>query len=106
MKIKQLVFLLIFSIGCQTLNEKKADNNEKVVFDAELAAEVARRVEVDQTATWLPEGKFKDYTREQWSPYKDSVLSKMKVEMEKDNTSKSNYAYLVGTQVKYNRKTG
>lgn len=160
-----LTFSFIFIVACtQSCNQAKKENEEAttVVFNQELANEIIQMAEVDQTAAWIPEGKFKDYTSEQWNAYKDSVFTKnkkraeeifnqhgfpgfdlvgekgahdfwlivqhcdfdpafqsavlkdMKAEIDKNNASKKNYAYLIdrvnknigkkiiyGTQVTY-----
>lgn len=67
--------LLIFGLSC-----KKESNAVK--YNESLAEELNRRAEVDQTAAWIPEGKFKEYSKEEWNTYKDSVFTTNKVFLE------------------------
>lgn len=164
------LLILLLIIACQqteTSTQLSQATNKAVKYNSKIASELANRAALDQTAAWLPEGKFEDYTKEEWEAYKDSVfttnktylekvlnehgfpgidlvgeegahdfwlmaqhcdfdpdfqnrvLEKMKIEVDKNNVNKSNYAYLVdrvrkntgqkilyGTQVRYNRNTG
>ena len=170
--ITALIFLFVLCnfTSCQqnsTSEQKQTPEKETVEFNEEIAKELARRAEVDQIAAWIPQGKFKEYSKEEWKAYKDSVfqankayletildeygfpgfdlvgeagsndfwlmtqhcdfdpdfqqevLAKMKIEIDRDNANKSNYAYLLdriqmntgqklryGTQVQYNPETG
>ncbi|MFK7953534.1 MAG: DUF6624 domain-containing protein [Ekhidna sp.] len=54
----------------------------EVVFNQQLADELAEMAEVDQTAAWIPSGKFKEYSPEKWASYKDSVFQSNKVRAE------------------------
>lgn len=165
--------LFVLSFLCLICMNCKPSTKEKVVVDPTISSyeaiqeELLRREKLDQTAAWIPKGKFEQYSKEEWQAYKDSVftsnktyleavldkhgfpgidkvgkegahafwlmtqhcdfdvafqervLSMMKVEVDKQNASRSNYAYLVdrvltnkgekiryGTQVSYVRATG
>lgn len=39
-------------------------------------------VEVDQIAAYIPQGKYKDYTQEQWHKFQDSVFTSDKLRVE------------------------
>lgn len=160
---KILIGLLALTItyGCE--NGQKESQEESKEYNQALADKLSKLAELDQTAAWLPEGKFKEYSLEEWNAYKDSVfttnqkqaeaifnefgfpgfdlvgeqgahdfwlivqhcdfdpefqeevLTSMKKEIEQNNASKRNYAYLIdrvrkntgkkiiyGTQVTYN----
>lgn len=73
------IWILVFGISCKNLNQ---EINE-VKFNQELTDELMKRAELDQTAAWIPEGRFKEYTQEEWKAYKDSVFTTNKVFLEK-----------------------
>ena len=130
-------------IGC---DGKKSEHDNKppiVEFNQKLTAELERMAEIDQIAAYLPEGKYKELSEEEWNAFRDSVftthqnrldqifeengfpgydlvgkegslnfwlmvqhsdhnpnfqkkvLEKMKIEVEKGNTDRSNYGLLV-----------
>jgi len=59
----------------------KGQQNEKSVkneLDFDLRNEIAQMAEVDQTAAWIPQGEFKNYSQEEWRAYKDSVFTSNK----------------------------
>lgn len=67
-----LIFLSVILISCSA----------KVEFNQELADELSALAKVDQTAGWLPLGKFIEYSRQEWENYKDSVFGANKVRAE------------------------
>ena len=48
----------------------------------QLEKQLKDMVEVDQVAAYIPQGKYKEYSKEQWHKFQDSVFTndKMKVE--------------------------
>src|SRR5690606_34913445 len=77
-KLKSQNFLFIFLIlilGCAT----KISENEKIALKNELK----NMVKIDQIAAYIPQGKYKDYTPEQWNNFKDSVFTTNKTNLEK-----------------------
>jgi len=72
------IWILVLGIGCKNPNQEK----NEVKFNQELANELFKRAELDQTAAWIPEGKFKEYTQEEWKAYKDSVFTTNKFFLE------------------------
>ena len=48
----------------------------------ELEKELKEMVVMDQIAAYIPQGKYKSYTTDQWEKFKDSVFSKDKVKVE------------------------
>ncbi len=73
-KIVLIAAIVFFNIGCE---EKMAENKKelKVEFNQELAGELARMYEVDQIAAGMPQGQFRELSREEWQAYKDSVFT-------------------------------
>ncbi|WP_340065357.1 DUF6624 domain-containing protein [Ascidiimonas aurantiaca] len=71
----------ILLAGLTTLGCKDGGNAEKKIientiqFDQELADELKRMAEVDQIAAYIPQGKYKEMTKEQWNSFKDSVFT-------------------------------
>jgi len=45
--------------------------------------ELREMAEIDQVAAYIPQGKYKDYSPEQWNGFKDSVFSSNKGRVEK-----------------------
>jgi len=68
------LIILIFLTGCAArLTEYKSTI---------LKSELAEMVKVDQIAAYIPQGKYKEYTHEQWNNFKDSVFSNDKIRVE------------------------
>lgn len=75
--MKSIATILIISIlltSCAT----RLTNNKK----AHLKNELEDMVEIDQIAAYIPQGKYKDYSREQWDNFKDSVFTNNKIKVE------------------------
>jgi hypothetical protein len=70
MKIMKLYLLgiILVLVGC-------GQSNNSTVLNQDLIIELDRMVKVDQTAAWIPEGKFEQYSLEEWKSYKDSVFT-------------------------------
>lgn len=79
MKYLIIILVLISALSCKEKNQEK----NEVLFNRELADELEKRAELDQTAAWIPEGKFKEYSNQEWEAYKDSVFTTNKVFLEK-----------------------
>ncbi|MFT3677415.1 MAG: hypothetical protein QM781_16070 [Chitinophagaceae bacterium] len=47
-----------------------------------LKNELAEMVKIDQVAASMPQGKYKEYTKDQWNSFKDSVFSSDKRRVE------------------------
>lgn len=61
-------------MGC--LKNKAYDNGTKEIdYNQDLADELKSMAEIDQVAAYIPQGKYKLYTPEQWGNFKDSVFS-------------------------------
>lgn len=75
--MKTIIPILLISVTLTScvakLTESKRIQLEKQLKDI---------VEVDQVAAYIPQGKYKEYSKEQWHKFQDSVFTnnKMKVE--------------------------
>jgi len=67
-RIFLLASLLLYS--CTEIETTK-----KVEFNQLLADELKRMSEVDQIAAYIPQGKYKDLSKEEWQSFKDSVFT-------------------------------
>lgn len=47
-----------------------------------LKNELEKMVEIDQVAAYIPQGKYKHLTKEQWNKFQDSVFSNNKIRVE------------------------
>jgi len=78
MKLEILLLVMFPLASCTNepahVSVQSSDEITPVTFNTVLATELARRAEVDQTAAWIPEGKYKSYSLENWQQYKDSVF--------------------------------
>ncbi|MCX2743316.1 hypothetical protein OO013_05535 [Mangrovivirga sp. M17] len=70
-----LLALLFISQGCTNTEKKKNTETIETQFNQELANELDKLADVDQTAANVPRGKFKDYSKEEFNAYKDSVFT-------------------------------
>lgn len=48
-----------------------------------LKRELENMVEIDQVAAYIPQGRYKSYSKEEWNRFKDSVFTSHKVRVEK-----------------------
>lgn len=73
-RILGIAFLGILLMGCK--EEKNTDRSalEKVEFDVELANELKEMAKIDQIAAYIPQGKYKEWSKEKWNAFKDSVF--------------------------------
>ncbi|RCS28046.1 hypothetical protein DUT90_01700 [Polaribacter sp. WD7] len=76
--MKKLIRILIISLplfGCKEKLPEKKKIQEKVEFNQNLADELKIMAKVDQIAAYIPQGKYKKMTSEQWDSFKDSVFT-------------------------------
>jgi hypothetical protein len=74
-KILGILFIGLILVGCKEKTSKKNEIQEKLEFNQNLANELDKMVEVDQIAAYIPQGKYKEMTSEQWKAFKDSVFA-------------------------------
>ena len=69
-----IIITIIFITGCAgKLTEDKI---------TALKSELEEMVKVDQIAAYIPQGKYKEYTHEQWNNFKDSVFTNDNIRVE------------------------
>ena len=77
-----LIATLIFSISCNSKKEIKQE--QEISFNQELADELAQMGTIDQIAAYIPKGKYKAYSQNEWQAFKDSVFTNNKITLEFD----------------------
>jgi len=75
-----LIAISMLLLGLSCIDQKQ--EGDELKFNAELASDLKQRAELDQIAAWIPEGKFKEYSQEEWNSFKDSVFTSNKVFLE------------------------
>ena len=75
--MKSIISILTISIFLASCAAKLTDNKK-----AQLKKELGEMGEIDQIAAYIPQGKYKDYTREQWDKFRDSVSTNNKTKIE------------------------
>ena len=75
MKRIYLIYIIIIFVSCATKLTENQKNN--------LNRELEEMVKIDQIAAYIPQGKYKDYSEEEWKKFKDSVFTNDKVRIEK-----------------------
>ncbi len=78
MKVSLTIFLSILSFFCLSQEE----GNSSLQFNQSLADKLSIRAELDQIAAYIPQGKYKGYSREEWRAFKDSVFTTNKIFLE------------------------
>lgn len=71
-KILLIGFLLI---GCKEKTTIKKESLEKKEFNQELVNELKRMAKIDQIAAYIPQGKYKKLSAQEWNLFKDSVFT-------------------------------
>lgn len=74
-KILGIIIIGITLFGCKEKTSEKKEIQKKVEFNQNLADELKKMAEIDQIAAYIPQGKYKELTSEQWSSFKDSVFT-------------------------------
>jgi hypothetical protein len=76
--MKKAFTLLLISfalISCQEKVSKEKKMDAKTAFNEALANELERMAEIDQVAAYIPQGKYKELSRNAWKAFKDSVFT-------------------------------
>jgi len=75
--MKSIVSIILNSIILTSCAEKITESK-----GVQLNQQLTELVKIDQVANYIPQGKFKDLSKEQWLKFQDSVITddKMKVE--------------------------
>lgn len=81
--MKRLVlFCFCVLMTCCTSKNKNEYTRKKVVFDQELADELARMAEIDQIAAFPAKGKYENLSGTEWRTFKDSVFTSNQIRAE------------------------
>lgn len=75
--MKSIISILTIPIFLTSCAAKFTDNKK-----TQLRKELGEMAEIDQIAAYIPQGKYKDYTQEQWDKFRDSVSSDNKTKIE------------------------
>lgn len=62
-------------MACNESPKKEIINKTKTPFNQALVDELSKMVETDQVAAYIPQGKHKDLSEEDWNTFKDSVFT-------------------------------
>jgi hypothetical protein len=76
MKTSYIIAILMLTLmGChkETSSKNQSEISEKE-FNPALAKELEEMAKRDQVAAYIPQGKYKKMTKEQWNSFKDSVF--------------------------------
>ena len=75
--MRKTILILIISIFLTCCAAKLTTDKKNY-----LRNELEEMVKVDQIAAYIPQGKYKEYTHEQWNNFKDSVFTSNKKRVE------------------------
>ncbi len=75
--MKNIIPACAISLSLFSCATKITDNNR-----SQITQELNRMVEIDQVAAFIPQGKYKNYTKEKWNRFKDSVFNDNKTKVE------------------------
>lgn len=76
MKLIYKAFIVsVLLLGCKGKKSEEKIAEKEVVFNQALADELERMAEVDQIAAYIPHGKYKEMSSEEWKVFKDSVFT-------------------------------
>lgn len=78
-KVYLFTFLINIIIGCKNKTEPYQAGHVKTQFNVELAKELNTMRETDQIAAYVPQGKYKELSPEEWEAFKDSVFTSHQV---------------------------
>ena len=76
MNIMKKIFLIaligLLNFGCKEKNAETQKTEAKLEFNQALAEELARMAEIDQIAAYIPQGKYRELSQEQWNSFNES----------------------------------
>jgi hypothetical protein len=79
---KLLISLMGILLLCGIAWGQQPDKTLPRAFNQKLADQLAGMAAVDQQAAWIPVGKFKSLSEEEWNAFKDSVFTTHKIHLE------------------------
>lgn len=72
--IRYMVLIGLVIVGCNGKALDAENPETKLEFNQALKDELAKMAETDQIAAFIPTGKYKELSREEWSSFKDSIF--------------------------------
>jgi hypothetical protein len=82
-KLLSLTMFIGLSLFSCKQTSKKSSDVWMIEFNQGLADELKSMAVIDQVAAYIPQGKYKQWTRERWEKFKDSVFATHEVRLEK-----------------------
>jgi hypothetical protein len=79
--MNRLVLRLIIFSGLSLISCRQ-NNIREIEYNQDLDDELKSMAEIDQVAAYIPQGKYKLWTPEQWQNFKDSVFTTHKLRLE------------------------
>lgn len=76
--MKTIILFFTISIFAASCASKLVNNKKE-----RLKQDLQKMVEIDQIAAYVPQGKYKNYTSEQWAKFQDSVFESNMKRVEK-----------------------
>lgn len=71
-----LICTVLLTMSCkETPKEEVIVENKKTSYNQALADELSKMIEIDQVAAYIPQGKHKELSEEDWNKFKDSVFT-------------------------------
>nr|WP_321228847.1 DUF6624 domain-containing protein [uncultured Psychroserpens sp.] len=70
-----LICIVLITLSCKETPKVIEIDERKVTFNQALADELKKMAETDQVAAYIPQGKHKELSEEDWNIFKDSVFT-------------------------------
>ena len=81
-KIYLIAWVVLLVTGCKEKQAGTEKTEPEVEFNQALADELASMAEIDQIAAYIPQGKYKELSQEQWNAFKDSVFTTHQIRLD------------------------
>lgn len=71
-----IICIILITMSCkETPKEDVVVENNESSFNQALTDELSRMAKIDQVAAYIPQGKYKELSKEDWNKFKDSVFT-------------------------------
>lgn len=74
-RILAIISIGFITIACKETTKTEMIEENKIAFNQTLADELSKMAETDQVAAYIPQGKHKKLSEEDWNTFKDSVFT-------------------------------
>lgn len=74
-RITLIAFITLLMFQSCDRKQEETKNESPVEFNQKLQDELRKMAEIDQIAAYIPQGKYKEMTNEEWNSFKDSVFT-------------------------------